>query len=197
MIQEKPLRWLISNLNRQKGSQMTMVNRNKQTKSNELSQAASIANLDMPDILQAIQDANDVLESRKKIDANEAELQILKLVNQYQIPFDRLTDLLKSSNAIYGNHGRVKKIYVDNKNKRNKPWSGVGRPPNWIRAAIDKGIDIEQFAIETSDETQHTSTWFFNPARPTQRWNGIGAKPIWYKELEAQNIDMNQYMTVL
>lgn len=197
MIQEKPLRWIISNLNRQKGSQMTTVNRNKQTKSNELSQVASIANLDMPNILQAIQDANDVLESRKKIDANEAELQIVKLVNQYQIPFDRLTDLLKSSNAIYGNHGRVKKIYVDNKNKRNKPWSGVGRPPNWIRAAIDKGIDIEQFAIETSDETQHTSTWFFNPARPTQRWNGIGAKPIWYKELEAQNIDMNQYMTVL
>lgn len=197
MIEEETAKVVNSNLNRQKGSQMTMVNRNKKTRSDEQTKSALIANLEMPDILQAIQDANDVLESRKKLDANEAELQIVKLVNQHQIPFDRLTDLLKSSNAIYGNHGRVKKIYVDNKNKRNKPWSGVGRPPNWIRAAIDKGIDIEQYAIETTDEAQHTSTWFFNPARPTQRWNGIGAKPIWYKELEAQNVDMNQYMTVL
>ena len=69
---------------------MNMVNRNKKTKSNELAKADLIANLDMPDILQALQDANDVLESRKKLDANEAELQIVKLVNQYQIPYTKL-----------------------------------------------------------------------------------------------------------
>ncbi|MDD2944358.1 MAG: H-NS histone family protein [Acinetobacter sp.] len=169
---------------------MNTANRSKKTQS-------SLENLSMPQILQVLQDANAVLESRKEVDRNEAKLQILKLVNHYQIPFDELTDLLKSSDAIYGTHGRVKKIYLDNKNKQNKPWGGVGRPPNWIRKALADGIDIEQYAIETTDDSQHTSTWFFNPARPTQRWNGIGCKPIWFKELEAQNVDMNQYMTVL
>lgn len=172
---------------------MTRVNSSKKNQENDL----SATNLSTLQILQVIQDAKDVLESRKKVDRDEAKLHILKLVNQYQIPFDELTDLLQSSDAIYGNHGRVKKIYVDHRNKRNKPWSGVGRPPNWIRVALEKGVDIEIFAIETSDDSQHTSTWFFNPSRPTQRWNGIGCKPIWFKELEAQNLDTNQYMTVL
>lgn len=180
-----------SNLNRQKGSKMDTVNRTKKT------QKVEIANLSMPQILQALSDANSVLESRKETDRNDAKMHILKLINQYQIPFDELTDLLKSSDAIYGTHGRVKKIYVDEKNKRNKPWSGVGRPPNWIRKAVAAGIDIEKYAIETTDDSQHTSTWYFNPARPTQRWNGVGCKPIWYKELEADGVDMNQYLTVL
>lgn len=180
-----------SNLNRQKGSKMNTVNRTKKT------QKVELANLSMPQILQALSDANSVLESRKETDRNDAKMHILKLINQYQIPFDELTDLLKSSDAIYGTHGRVKKIYVDEKNKRNKPWSGVGRPPNWIRKAIATGVDIEKYAIETTDDSQHTSTWYFNPARPTQRWNGVGCKPIWYKELEADGVDMNQYLTVL
>lgn len=180
-----------SNLNRQKGSKMNTVNRTKKT------QKVELANLSMPQILQALSDANSVLESRKETDRNDAKMHILKLINQYQIPFDELTDLLKSSDAIYGTHGRVKKIYVDEKNKRNKPWSGVGRPPNWIRKAIAAGVDIEKYAIETTDDSQHTSTWYFNPARPTQRWNGVGCKPIWYKELEADGVDMNQYLTVL
>lgn len=193
MIWEVATVEVISNLNRQKGSKMTTVNSSKKTQNHDL----TAKDLSMPQILQVIQDAKDVLESRKEVDRNEAKLHILKLVNQYQIPFDELTDLLQSSDAIYGTHGRVKKIYVDNRNKRNKPWTGVGRPPNWIRVALEKGIDIEKFAIETSDDSQHTSTWFFNPARPTQRWNGVGCKPIWFKELEAQDTDMSQYMTVL
>lgn len=144
-------------------------------------------------VQQLLIQANKIIEIRRENERENAKMQILKLVNDFQIPFDELSNLLQSSDAIYTTHGRLKKIYVDHNNKNNKPWVGLGRRPEWIRIAIENGEDIEKYAVETSDDSKHTSTWFFNPNRPTQRWNGIGCKPIWFKELEDQNIDMDNY----
>lgn len=140
-----------------------------------------------------ISEANKVLEARKIAEKDEIKLQILKLVNDYQIPFDELSELLQSSNSIYTSNGRSKKVYIDHRNQNNKPWAGVGRRPEWIRIALENGEDIEYYAVETSDDSKHQSLWFFNPNRPTQRWNGVGCKPIWFKELEAKNYDMDNY----
>lgn len=164
---------------------------------NNTSPLESLSDLSWLELQQALHAAQEELASRKEVDRTDALMQILNLVNKFQIPFDELTEFLQSSNAIYTEHGRLKKIYINNKNKNDKPWIGVGRRPKWIRDAIARGEDIEQYAVETSDDSQHTTTWFYNPERPTQRWNGVGCKPVWFKELEAQNIDMGQYKTIL
>lgn len=176
-----------------KGSTKSQIDKFFASKSPSSAQLKKL-NLEADQIQRLIVIANDVLDDRKNEDRENAQLEILRLVNSHKIPFDALTELLITSDAIYTDKGRSKKVYIDRKNPHNKPWNCVGRPPVWITEALEKGIDIEkEYAVETAEDKDHISAWFFNPKRPSSRWNGIGNKPRWYKDLEAQGEDMNKY----
>ena len=176
-----------------KGSTKSQIDKFFASKSPSSAQLKKL-NLEADQIQRLIVIANDVLDGRKNEDRENAQLEILRLVNSHKIPFDALTELLTTSDAIYTDKGRSKKVYIDRENPHNKPWNCGGRPPVWITEALEKGIDIEkEYAVVTAEDKDHISAWFFNPKRPSSRWNGIGNKPRWYKELEAQGEDMNKY----
>ncbi len=159
--------------------------------------AATVSQLPSDVIDKMLAHAANELEKRKLVEKDEAILKILEIVKTYNIPFDEITHVLESSDAIYGNHsdnGKYRKLYVDPTNNKNI-WTGVGRRPEWIRQQVEQGVDIETFAVQVSSEDNVRKMYFFNPKKPTQRWNGLGRKPFWFKDLEASGEDLEQYKT--
>ncbi|EOZ8645580.1 H-NS family nucleoid-associated regulatory protein [Acinetobacter baumannii] len=160
---------------------------------------ANVSQLPTSVIDQMLAHAAKELEKRKLIEKDEALLKILEIVKRYNIPFDEITHILESADAVFGSHsenGKYRKLYIDPNNNMNT-WTGVGRRPDWIREKVEKGENIEKFAVQVNDADNQRKLYFFNPKKPTQRWNGLGRKPFWFKALEETGEDLEKYKTYI
>jgi DNA-binding protein H-NS len=78
-----------------------------------------------------------------------------------------------------GKRGPAPVKYIDP--ETGKGWSGRGRKPVWLVAKLEKGMDIEDFAVETPEEEtpEETAPAMYRDPETGKEWNGKGRKPAW------------------
>lgn len=66
--------------------------------------------------------------------------------------------------------------YRDPANPLNT-WSGWGQRPAWLVAYLNKGIQLENFAIPNASPI--TRPTYRDPDNPSNTWTGYGRRPSW------------------
>jgi DNA-binding protein H-NS len=99
-----------------------------------------LADSSISDLKNLIESASKLIEMRKEDELNNARIQVRELAASLGVTLEDL--LIEPSKA-------VKKAEVKFRNTSNadETWTGRGKKPNWLKAALENGAKIEDFAV--------------------------------------------------
>lgn len=94
-----------------------------------------------PELAKLAVDISKELDRRAAADKNETRIKLEKMASEAGFSIDELFGAQKSNKR-----GPAKIKYADPKNPENA-WSGRGRMPKWLSAAVGSGKKVEDFAV--------------------------------------------------
>ena len=95
------------------------------------------------DLKNLVEEAQKQIEMRKELELNNARIQVRELAASLGVTVeDLMIEPAKASKTV-----KKAEVKFRNTNNPDETWTGRGKQPNWLKAALEGGAKLEDFAV--------------------------------------------------